>query len=58
MNIERLVKSVVAMSCLTSLEITALALGIDGAYFVPICMAIAGLGGYTIGKSSNGEKKK
>ena len=56
MNIERLVKSVVAMSCLTALEITALALGIDGAYFVPICMAIAGLGGYTIGKS--GETKE
>ena len=43
------------MGCLTTLEMTALIMGIDGAYFAPVVAAIAAIGGYTIGKS--GETK-
>jgi len=57
LNIERLVKGLVAMGCLTTLEMTALILGVDGAYFAPVVAAIAAIGGYTIAKSTDGEKK-
>ena len=58
-DVERLVKSVVAISCLTALEMTALIKDIDGACFVPVAMAIAGLGGYIISKkyTNNSEAK-
>ena len=52
MNVERLVKSVVAMACLTTLEMTALIMQIDGAIFLPVVAAIAGLAGYELGKKT------
>ena len=50
MNVERMVKSIVAISCLTTLEMTALLTGTDGALFLPVVAAIAGLAGYELGK--------
>jgi len=51
-NVERLIKSVVAISCLTALEMTALIMGIDGTALSVVVAAIAGLGGYAIGKKA------
>ena len=48
---ERLVKGLVAMGCLTTLEMTALIMGIDGALFGVVIAAIAGIGGYAVGKA-------
>lgn len=39
---------VIAMLCITGLEIVALANGIDGAVFGLVIAALAGLGGYEI----------
>jgi len=51
LDTERLVKSLVAISCLTCLEMTALIMGVDGALFGVVIAAIAGLGGYTVGSN-------
>ena len=58
-DVERLVKAIVAISCLTALEITALIKGIDGSCLVPVAMAIAALGGYIVSKkyTNNSEAK-
>ena len=52
MDVELMVKSIVAMACLTTLEMTALIMGVDGAVFAVVVAAVAGLGGYTIGKKA------
>ena len=57
MDTERLIKAVLAISCLTALEITALAMGVDGVLFSFVCIAIAGLGGYAIGKKNSKEEE-
>ena len=56
-DVERLVKAIVAISCLTALEITALIKEIDGACFTPVAMAIAVLGGYVIAKKYTKEEE-
>ena len=50
MDVERLVKTCVAIGALTTLEMTALIMQVDGALFVPVVAAIAGLAGFEIGK--------
>jgi len=52
-DVERLVKSVVAIACLTTLEMTALIMGVDGIVFSVVVGAIAGLGGYAVGKKAS-----
>jgi len=39
---------IVAILCITALEVVALAQGVDGAVFGVVIAAIAGLGGYEI----------
>jgi len=58
LDTERMVKAIVAISCLTVLEMTALIMGVDGAVFSVVIAAIAGLGGYTIGKVKGNNAKK
>ena len=50
MDVERLVKSCVAIGALTTLEMTALIMQIDGALFLPVAAAIAGLAGFELGR--------
>ena len=50
MDVESLIKSIVAIGCLTTLEMTALIMGFDGALFVPVVAAIEGLAGFELGK--------
>ena len=42
-----------AIIALTVLESVALATGTDGALFLPVAGAIAGLGGYMLGKGTS-----
>jgi len=51
-NTIKLVKTIVSISCITAIEITALCLGYDGAILAGVIAAIAGIGGYTIGKTT------
>jgi len=53
LNVERLVKAITAIACLTTLEIVALVQGVDGALFGIVIAAIAGLGGYVMGGQDN-----
>jgi len=39
---------IVAMGCITALEVVALCKGVDGAVFGIVIAALAGLGGYEI----------
>ena len=39
---------IIAMSCITALEVVALLKGVDGAVFGFVIAALAGLGGYEI----------
>lgn len=48
---------IIAMLCITILEVTALVQGVDGAIFGVAIAAIAGLGGYEL-KSQRDKKKK
>lgn len=48
--VKKMVTAIVSMSCLTVLESIALLTGVDGVIFVTVIGAIAGLGGYLIGK--------
>jgi len=43
----------IAMLCITMIEICALFKGLDGQLFLTSLAAIAGLGGYSIGKVAN-----
>lgn len=47
---DKAVKACVAMGCLTALEAVALIKNVDGALFAVIIAAIAGIGGFTIGR--------
>lgn len=44
------VKAIVAMGCITVLELSAILAGIDGAYLALVVGALAGLGGYEVAK--------
>lgn len=47
-------KTIVAIICLTAIEITALIMGINGALLGLALAAISGLGGFAIGKAKKG----
>jgi len=46
------IKSIVALGCITALESLALYLGIDGQALSIVVAALAGLGGYALGKKA------
>ncbi len=43
-------KAIVAMACITTMELYALSQGINGVALTAVIGALAGLGGYAIGK--------
>lgn len=47
---KKTIKACFAIGCLTVIESIALLKGVDGALFAVVIAAIAGLGGYTIGR--------
>jgi len=49
-DVGKLVRSIVAIGALTTLEMTALIMEIDGVTLSLVIGAIAGLGGYELGK--------
>lgn len=51
-------KAVIAMFCITALEVTAILCGIDGAVFGIAIAAIAGLGGYEVHAAKVASKQK
>jgi len=56
-NVQKLVTGLVAMGCLTALEMTALITGLDGQLFTVVIAAIAGIGGYTIADKTESPKE-
>jgi hypothetical protein len=48
----KLLPALFAEVCITTLGIVALTHGVDGAIFISVIATIAGLGGYTIRKTS------
>lgn len=51
-------KAVIAMICITALEVVAILKGIDGAVFGIAIAAIAGLGGYEVHAARMESKQK
>lgn len=49
---------IIAILCITALEITAMLCGVDGAVFGIAIAAISGLGGYQIHKKRTEAKEK
>ena len=47
---DKTVKALVAMACITVLEAIAMYLGVNGTLLAGVVAALAGLGGYAIGK--------
>jgi len=50
-------KGIIAMICITALEVVAMVFGIDGAAFGVAIAAVAGLGGYEV-HAARVEKQK
>ena len=50
---KKMVLAIVAMACITTLEMTALVLGIDGTALAGAVAAVAALGGYAVGQSKS-----
>jgi len=55
---EKTVIALVAMICITALELVALICNIDGAFFGVVVAAIAGLGGYTLARQATTQAAK
>lgn len=55
---ESFIVTLTAILCITVLEVIALLKGIDGQVYSTVLAVLAGLGGYTIGRSTSGGEKQ
>jgi len=55
---DRTFLTVIAMICITILEIMAVLRGIDGQLFATVISILAGLGGYHIGRKLGGSQNE